>query len=138
MRHPVGADGRCAGVEDLDGVAEGDADRHQLGARLVVGAAAGDLDEEVEQLGLLARLHDEHVAAGAEPGQQRLGRERGQHRGERGVDGVAAGAQHVGAGLGAERMSRRDDAARALLPGRADGHGREDDMTTGARASGTA
>ncbi len=52
---------------------------------------------------------DEHVAAGAEPGQQRLGDERREHRGQRRVDGVAAGAEDLRAGLGREGMPGRDD-----------------------------
>ena len=71
---------------------------------------------------------DEHVAAGARPGQQRLGDPRRQHRRDRGVDGVAAGAQDVGAGLRGQRVagghdarvrrrSRRDEAKASSRPG---------------------
>ena len=74
-------------------------------------AAARRLDEEVEQHRLAAGRRDEHVAAGAEPGEQRLGDERREHRGERGVDRVAAGAQDLGAGLGGHGMAGGDDAA---------------------------
>ena len=54
---------------------------------------------------------DEHEAAGAEAGQRALDREGGEHRGDRGVDGVAALAQHPGAGLGGQRVAGGDDAA---------------------------
>ena len=56
---------------------------------------------------------DEHVAAGAEPGQRALGDARGQHRGDRGVDGVAALAQHPRPRLGGQRVAGSDYAARA-------------------------
>ncbi len=79
-------------------------------ARRRVGAVAGRGDEEVEQRGRLARLGDEHVAAGAEPGELRLGDERRGHGGQRGVDGIAAGAQHLRAGVSGKRMARGNDA----------------------------
>ncbi len=69
----------------------------------------GRLDEEVEQRGLLAGLGHEHVAAGPEARQQRLAHERDEHRAERGVDGVAARAQDVGAGLRRQRMAGGHD-----------------------------
>ena len=80
-------------------------------------AAARRLDEEVEQHGLLARRRHEHVAAGAEPGQHRLGDERREHRRQRGVHGVAARAERVRAGLGGDGMARGDDAAHRSLVG---------------------
>ncbi len=49
--------------------------------------------------------------AGAEPGQRALDREGGENRGDRGVDRVAALAQHLGARLGGQGVPRRDDAA---------------------------
>ena len=70
----------------------------------------GRRDEEVEQHRLAARRRHEHVAAGAEPGQQRLGHERREHRRQRGVDRVAAGAQDVRAGGRGQRVAGRDDA----------------------------
>ena len=51
---------------------------------------------------------DEHVAAGAQAGQERLGDERGQQRRQGGVDGVAARAQDVCAGLRGQRVSCGD------------------------------
>jgi hypothetical protein len=52
----------------------------------------------------------EHVPAGPERVQQRLARERGHHRRERGVDSIAALAQHVRTDLGGQRMTGCDDA----------------------------
>ena len=72
-------------------------------------------DEEVEQHGLLPGRGDQHVAAGAEPGQQRLGHERGEHRRQRRVDRVAAGAEELRAGLGGHGVAGGDDAARHCL-----------------------
>ena len=74
-------------------------------------APARRRDHEVEQHRLAAGRRDEHVAARAEPGQQRLGHERRHQRRQRGVDRVAAGAQDVRAGLGGQRVAGRDDAA---------------------------
>ena len=68
-------------------------------------------DHEVQQHRLTAGRGDQHVAARAEPGQQRLGHERRHQRGQRRVDGVAAGAQDVGAGGGGQGVTGRDDAA---------------------------
>ena len=79
-----------------------------------VGAAAGRLDEEVEQRRLLARARDEHVAARARAGEQRLGDPRREHGRDRGVDRVAALAQHAGAGLRGDRVAGGDDAASRL------------------------
>ncbi|MEJ7717046.1 MAG: hypothetical protein WKF31_03430 [Thermoleophilaceae bacterium] len=61
--------------------------------------------EEVEQVVLTSGGVDEHEPARARPGERRLGRERHQHGGHRGVDRVAAGAEHGRAGLGRERMA---------------------------------
>ena len=101
----VGAD-----VEDLDGAAEVDPDRDELGRALPPAEARGG-DEEVEHDRLLPRPVDEHVAAGAEARQRALGGERGQDRGHCGVDRVAALAQRPGARLGGRRMPGGDDAA---------------------------
>ena len=99
-------------MEDLDRVAEVDVDRAQ---RRVLGAvgepAARRLDEEVEQHGILAGRRGEHVAARAEPGEHRLGDERGEHRRQRGVHGVAAGAEDLRAGRSGDGVARGDDAA---------------------------
>ena len=97
-------------MELLHRVAEVDHDRVQRRAGGRIGPPAGRLDHEVEQHRIPARRRDEHVAAGAQAGQQRLGHERGEQRGERGVDGVAAGAQDAGPGLGGQRVAGRDDA----------------------------
>ena len=98
-------------MEDLDRVAEVDHDRVQRRARRRARTRPGRLDHEVEQHRLAARRRHQHVAAGAEPGQQRLGHERRHQRRQRGVDGVAAGAQDVGAGLSGQGVAGRDDAA---------------------------
>ena len=57
-------------------------------------------------------LDDEHVAAGAETGQQRLARERRQHRGKCAVDGIPTLRQRVGPGPRGQRMAGRDHAER--------------------------
>jgi hypothetical protein len=101
-----------ADVEHLHGVAEVDVDREQRRVRSAGREPApGRLDEEVEQHRVLARRRDEHVAAGAEAGEHRLGDERREHRRQRGVHGVAAGAERVRAGFGGDRMAGGDDAA---------------------------
>ena len=76
----------------------------------------GASHEEVEQRRLLAATGDEHVAARAEPGQQRLGHERRQHRPDRRVDRVAAFAQHPRARLRGQRMPGGDDSLFSLRP----------------------
>ena len=103
-------------MEHLRGGLEEHLGRDQRRARCRVGAVAGGGDEEVEQRRRGARLGHEHVAAGAEPGQLRLGDERRRHRGERGVDRVAAGAQHLRAGVSGQRMARGDDALHGRGP----------------------
>ena len=107
-RHAVAPHRGGADVEDLVGVAEGDVDGHELGPAPEVGAAAGGLDREVEHDPLARAVGDEHVAAGAQAGQERLGDERGQQRRQGGVDGVAARAQDVCAGLRGQRVSCGD------------------------------
>ena len=106
-RHAAG--GRTD-VERLHGLGvEVDRHRRQLDPALgPVLARRGD--EEVDQGRLLPPAHH-HEAAGAEAGQRALDREGGEHRGDRGVDRIAALAQHLGARLGGEGMPRRDDAA---------------------------
>ncbi len=105
-------------MEHLGGVPEGHVDRPQLGRRRSILSAPVSplgsqrssrrrLYEEVEQRRLLASPGHEHVAAGAEPGQQLLGRERGQHRPDRRIDRVAAFAQHPRAGLARSAGDRR-------------------------------
>ena len=85
------------------------------GARCAeVRAVAGRGDEEVQQHRLLARPRDEHVAARAGPGEQRLGDPRREHRGDGGVDGVAARAQRVDAGLRGQRVAGGHDAPRGV------------------------
>jgi hypothetical protein len=106
-RHAVDAAGGGPDVEHLGRVAEGHVDRHER--RPVAAARRGD--EEVEQHVVLAGRRHEHVAARAEARQQRLGDEGGEHRGQRRVHGVAAGAEGVRAGLRREGMSGRDDSA---------------------------
>ena len=49
---------------------------------------------------LAARRVDEHEPARARTRERRLGGERHQHRGHRGVDRIAAGPENVGASLG--------------------------------------
>ena len=56
---------------------------------------------------------DHHEAARAEPGQRALDRERGQDRGDCGIDGVAARTEDAGARLGGQWMARGDDPAHA-------------------------
>ena len=98
-------------MEDLARVAgEVDLDGNERRALLGVAPVARRRDEEVEQDGLLAGRRDEHVAARAGAAQQRLGDPRRQHRRDRGVDGVAAVAQDVGASLGGQRMAGGDHA----------------------------
>ena len=77
-----------------------------------VRAAPWRLDEEVEQHGRVLGMGDEHVAPGAQAGEQRLADARGEHRAQGGVDGVAARAQSHRPGLRAERMPGGHDAER--------------------------
>jgi hypothetical protein len=104
-------------VEGLERVAaERDLESDQLAGRpggIGGRAASGRLDEEVEQHRRCPGQRDEHVAAGAEAGEQRFAGERREHRTERRVDRVAAGPQHLGARPGRDRMTGRDDTARA-------------------------
>ena len=59
----------------------------------------------------------EHVAARARTAQQRLGDPRRQHRRDRGIDGVAACAQHVRSRLRGQRMTGGDHALWAFVHG---------------------
>ena len=108
-RHAVDAARRRADVEDLHGVAEVDHDGVQR--RALAGRAESAATMKSSSTGVAARRRDEHVAARAEPGQQRLGHERRHQRGQRRVDRVAAGAQDLRAGLGGQGVAGRDDAA---------------------------
>ena len=100
---------RCADVEHL---------RHRpkntsaatSGARADASAPSPGAATKKSSSCVARPLGDEHVAAGAEPGELRLGDERGGHGGERRVDGVAAGAQRLRAGVSREWMACRDDA----------------------------
>jgi hypothetical protein len=108
----VRAGGAGADVEHLHGVGEADLDGDERRVRRArLEPAAGRLDEEVEQHGVLARRRHEHVAAGPEPGEHRLRDERREHGGQRRVDRVAAGAEDLRAGSGGDGMARGDDAA---------------------------
>ena len=98
-------------MEHLCGIPEGDVDGEQIGLGAVA-AARRRGHEEVEQHRLEAGAGDEHVAAGAEARQQRLGHERREHRGERGVDGVAAFAQHLRTGRRRQRVPGGNDSPR--------------------------
>ena len=120
-RRPVHATGGGADVEDLHGVPERHVDRLHHAFAAVLGAA-GRLREEVEQGRLAPAASYEHVAACAEAGEQGLRHERGQHRGDRGVDGVTAVAQHARARLGGEGMARCDDALLRCAHGAAIAH----------------
>jgi hypothetical protein len=114
--HAEGADRGRADVEDLNGVAEGDADRQQLRAPRSIGAAARRLDEEVEQHRFARAGRDEHVSAAPQPGQAGLGTERDARRRDRGVDRVAARGENVGSGLSGAGMAGGDDAAHGVSP----------------------
>ena len=97
--HPAGGG---AAVEDLRRLVEVDGDRDQL--RLALDAVgATRRDEEVGQA-VLAVLVNHHEPARAEAAQLALGDERGEDSADRGVDRVAALAQHLRAGLGGQRM----------------------------------
>ena len=108
-RHAEGADRCGADVELLDRVTERDADGDQRRPWCRAGRLAPrSLDEEVQQRRRLTGRHDQHVAAGAEAGQQRLAGKRREHRSQRGVDGVAALSEHVGSGARADGMPGGD------------------------------
>ena len=100
---------RVAGEVDLDG--------HERRPILGIAAEAGRGDEEVQQHRRLAGLGHEHVAARAGAAQQRLGDPRRQHRRDRGVDGVAARAQHVRSRLRGQRVTGGDHALGAFVHG---------------------
>jgi hypothetical protein len=68
-------------------------------------------------------LGDEHVPARAEPRQQRLAGERGEHGSKSTINRVATLAQDVSASFGGERVARRDD-SQLRLSGR---HASDDD-----------
>ena len=87
-----------------------------VGAGAVGQAVPGGGDEEVEQVVLAARRVHEHEAARARAGERRLGHERHEHRGDGGVDGVAAGAQDVGGRLGGHGVSGCDDSSHGGEP----------------------
>ena len=76
----------------------------------------GAATKKSSRTSLAVGRRDEHVAAGAEAGQQRLGDERREHRRQRGVDRVAAGAEDLRTGLCGEGMTGGDDAAHAAEP----------------------
>ena len=76
-------------MEYLGGVAEGHVDRLEHGAHALL-RARRRLHEEVKQRRLAPGAGDKPVAASAQSGQQRLGRERRQHRAHGCVDRVAA------------------------------------------------
>ncbi len=98
----------------------------EVGAVRGVRAAAGRLDEEVQQRRLLARPGDEHVAA-RRPGPVSSGSATHDASIARdgGVDRVAAVAQHARAGLRGDRVAGGDDARAATSVTRAhDGEGR--------------
>ena len=95
---------RRAGEEDLLGVAEVDHDLEQLRRRH---GPLGHGYEEVEQLRApLLRVVVEEKASAAEAGEGALADPGHRGCGNRGVDGLAAGAQDVGARLGGEPVAR--------------------------------
>jgi hypothetical protein len=102
----------AADVEELLGVAEVDPDGVQRRAL----ARRGRADEEVEDRRLDARPGDQEVAPGARAVEQRLAGPGGQARGDRRVDGVAAGAQDGRPRLGGGRVAGGDDALHAAHP----------------------
>ena len=92
-------------------LAEVDLDREHRRRWAVLGQPlAWGADEEVEQGRLGGRRGVEQVTARPGPGEQRLGDPRHEHRGDGGVDGVPALAQHPGPRLGGQRMPRRHHA----------------------------
>ena len=107
---PIDAAGGRPDVEDLVGVAEGHVEPLELCLRAVVGPARR-LDEEVEKGGRTTAPCDEHVAARAQSGHQRLGDEGRQHRRHGRVDRVAPFPQHPRPRLRGERMAGGDHAS---------------------------
>ena len=82
-------------------------------ARAVTSAPRpGASTKKSSSTGLVAGLDHEHVAAGAEAGQERLARKRREHRRERAVDRVSALPHGIGAGLRGQRMAGGDHAER--------------------------
>ena len=105
-RGPGDAAGSGSDVEDLRCAVEEDLDRHELRATLDA-RAARHLDEEVAE-DVVACGVDQHEAAGAEAREGALGRKRGEHGGDRGIDGVAAVAQHARPRFGRQRVPGGD------------------------------
>ena len=100
---------RGADVEDLIRVAEGDVDVVHGGALVGLEAAAGDVDEEVEQpRSAVVAAVDEHETAAAGAGERALGHPRREGSRDAGVDGVAALGEHARAGLGGQRVAGGD------------------------------
>ncbi len=102
LRRVSNAGGRAAdagarrpGIEDLGRVTEVDLPRQEVGPLRVVRTTPRCLDEEVEAYGLTVGLSDEHQPACPKTGQQWLGRERREHRRDRGIDRVTSGRQGV-------------------------------------------
>src|SRR5207302_8451374 len=88
--------GRGADVEDLVRVAERDVDVVHRAALAGLEAAAGNVDEEVEQPGAaVVAAVDEHEAAAAGAGQRALSHPRGEGGRDARVDGVAALGEHA-------------------------------------------
>src|SRR5439155_27270504 len=75
--------------------------------RIRGGGRAADKIERVA----LAPARDEHEADPAGARHERLDHVQGRADGDRGIDGVAAGQQHLDPGHRGERVSRRDDTA---------------------------
>src|SRR5690606_28050990 len=93
----------------------GHPDDAQVGTAVVAGTSAEPLDRlhrvEVEVLRALRVVQpDQHGTATADAGHLRLDHADRECRGDCGVDCVAAGAQHLDAGLTRERTRRRDRA----------------------------
>lgn len=93
----------------------GHPDDAQVGTAVVAGTSAEPLDRlhrvEVEVLRALRVVQpDQHGTATADAGHLRLDHADRECRGDGGVDCVAAGAQHLDAGLTRERTRRRDRA----------------------------
>jgi hypothetical protein len=99
-------------VKDLDHVTEDDRDWHELNATRRVAAAPRRLDEEVQQHVFPIGGSDKHVATGAQTREQRLADEGRAHRGEGGVNRVAARTQRAGARFGGQRMPSGHDSPR--------------------------
>ena len=104
-------------MEHLLGVPKGHVDRQQLGIHPSLGAlprSRGRRHEEVQQRHGNIPAGDQHVASGPEAGEQRLGHERGQHRGDDRIHRVAAVAQNPRSGVGGQRVPGGDDPALSL------------------------